>query len=82
MKYNRTPYSSEVHKDDMLTVFHIDVTHDSPGIHPLHFCEKCLSIINKAKKAAKEDKVYVHSVNTAEWSGHNSSECTVCAQPV
>ena len=37
MKYNGTPYSSEDHKDDLLTVFHIDVTHDSPGIHPATF---------------------------------------------
>ena len=82
LKHSRTVYDSKNHKDDLMAVFHIDITSDSTSIHPDRYCEKCRTVLTKSKKAATEGKVYMHSVKPFEWHGHDPSGCSICALPV
>ena len=82
MKHSRTVYDVKNHKDDLMAVFRIDITHDSTTIHPGQLCEKCKTVLTKSKKATAEGKTYIHSVRTHEWQNHDPSGCTVCTLPV
>ena len=82
LKHSRTVYDSKNHKDDLLAVFHIDITRDSTTIHPDRYCQKCRTVITKSKKVATEGKVYMHRVKAFEWHSHDPSGCSICAIPV
>ena len=82
LKHSRTVYDSKNHKDELMAVFHIDITSDSATIHPDRYCEKCRAVLTKSKKAATEGKVYMHSVKPFEWHSHDPSGCSICALPV
>ena len=81
MKRSRTVYHCSDHKDDLLSVFHIDITCDNPSVHPHHFCESC-SVLRRAKLAVKNETIYIHNVNVHEWAEHESKECTICTHSV
>ena len=84
MKHSRTSYNPQNYKDDLKAVFHLDITSDTPSIHPSQFCEKCKVVVSKSKKATTEGGMFPHSVKTYKWLEHESepSGCSVCTQPV
>ena len=62
LKHSRTIYDSKSHKDDLMGVLHIDITRNSPSVHPGHLCEKCKTVLSKSTKATAEGRVYRPSV--------------------
>ena len=82
LQHSRAVYRCGDHKDDLLKVFSIDHSSDTEGIHPPYFCERCKAVIVKAVAAAKNEKIYLHSVTVFAWSGHKQSDCQVCDQVV
>ena len=72
----------EDHKDGLLEVFGIDPTRDLEYKHPPNFCERCQAVLSKAVAAAKEGKIYLHSVKVYEWSEHVELDCQVCEHVV
>ena len=78
LKHSRTLYLCEKYQEDLFAVFHFKVHHDSPDIHPCHFCEKCKSVLYKSQKAAKENRLYITSVRVHDWTVHGH-QCIICS---
>ena len=80
LEHTRAKYSCEDHQDGLIKAFNIDHTSDLEDTHPPFFCERCLGVVVKAVAAAKDEKVYLHSVRVCVWSGHEEEDCQVCNQ--
>ena len=78
LQHSRAVYQCEDHRAGLLEVFHVDQASDVEHIHPPYFCEHCQAVLVKAAVAAKESKVYLHSVTTYEWSPHSDVHYQVC----
>ena len=56
-------------------MFGIDVTHDSPEIHPTMFCHTCRNKAQRGKKKWVDSTLEVH-----EWKAHvDGAACATCA---
>ena len=56
-------------------MFGIDVTHDSPEIHPIMFCHTCRNKAQRGKKKWVDSTLEVH-----EWKAHvDGAACATCA---
>ena len=82
LRHSRTMYDSKNHKDDLMAVFYIDISHDTSVVHPGQLCEKCKTFFFESVKATSEVRVYRHSVRIQEWLQHNPDGCSVCTLPV
>ena len=82
LKHSRISYDTKNHTDDLMAVFHIDITCDTPVVHPGQLCEKCKTVLSKSLKAMAKGRVYRHSVKVHEWLRHSPDGCSVCTLPV
>ena len=78
LQHSRAVYQCEDHKGSLQDVFKIDQTRDLDNTHPPSFCERCQVVLVKAVAAAKDIRVYLHSVKPFEWSAHTGVDCQVC----
>ena len=78
LQHSRAVYQCEDHKGSLQDVFKIDQTRDLDSTHTPSFCERCQVVLVKAVAAAKDIRVYLHSVKPFEWSAHTGVDCQVC----
>lgn len=67
-------YIVEEKKEELVQVFGLDTSTDSPDIHPYKFCHSCMVYIRSWKQRGggqqSQSRVYM-------WTPHNEPECTV-----
>ena len=68
----KTKYLCQNFRQELTSVFEIDIQMDDPNIHPSHFCHACKRVLTKAGPS------YNHRTAVFEgWTAHEVG-CTVC----
>ena len=68
-KYLCCDYGESLH-----STFRIDITRDSPTIHPQHFCHACKNVLQRAKTEGYQHRTSLF----VEWNDHIEDSCNVC----
>ena len=69
----KTKYLCTKHDSSLQSV---DITQDSPTIHPQYFCHSYKTVLKKAKSSEYELKISVF----VGWCEHREGSCSVCQQ--
>ena len=58
------------------STFNVDVSTDSPSIHPTHMCRQCYNAMDKHERAITEGRISENSISIFHWEAH-SDTCLV-----
>ena len=72
----KTKHLCTKHDSSLKSVFSVDITQDSPTIHPQYFCHFCKTVLKKAESLEYEHKTSVF----VGWCEHREGSCSVCQQ--
>ena len=72
----KTKHLCTKHSSSLKSVFSVDITQDSPTIHPQYFCHSCKTVLKKFASSPYEHKTSVF----VGWCEHRDGSCSVCQQ--
>lgn len=79
-KSKATVYTCSERISDLKSAFRVDVSTDTPTVHPQHFCMSCYAAIGRIKAADSEGVPFAVSTAPMEWTEHTHnchvSTCT------
>ena len=73
-KSMKTKHLCSEYDESLISVFGIDITHDSHTAHPQQFCHACKLVLHKAQSEGYKHRTVVFE----EWSEHSDTSCSVC----
>ena len=77
-KLGRVSYACEKHAKMLLECIDLNVSNDSPNVHPTKFCNNCYAVIKKISKALLDGTTARSSLQPFSFEQHNEGSCRVC----
>jgi len=77
-KLGRVSYACEKHANMLLECIDLNVSNDSPDVHPTKFCNNCYAVIKKISKALLDGTTARSSLQPFSFEQHTEGSCRVC----
>lgn len=69
------------HKEAMLTAFLVNITKDSPAVHPTNMCTNCTKAMKRYNQQLDRGKGFLSTISVMNWFPHKDvTTCTTCKQ--